>query len=78
MSALNRKLFRDLWRMKGQVFAILLVIASGVATAIMSISTHDSLRLTRAAFYRDYRFADRSEEHTSELQSRLGKFLISY
>lgn len=58
MSALNRKLFRDLWRMKGQVFAILLVIASGVATAIMSISTHDSLRLTRAAFYRDYRFAD--------------------
>lgn len=58
MRAINRKLFRDLWRMKGQVLAITLVIASGVATAIMSISTHDSLSHTRAVFYRDYRFAD--------------------
>jgi len=58
MRAINRKLFRDLWRMKGQVLAIVMVIASGVATAIMSISTHDSLRLTQSTFYRDYRFAD--------------------
>jgi putative ABC transport system permease protein len=58
MRAINRKLFRDLWRMKGQALAILLVIASGVATAVMSISTNDSLRLTQAVFYRDYRFAD--------------------
>jgi putative ABC transport system permease protein len=58
MRALNRKLFRDLWRMKGQALAILLVIASGVATAVMSISTNDSLRYTQSVFYRDYRFAD--------------------
>ena len=58
MRALNRKLGRDLWRMKGQVFAITLVVISGVATFIMFISTMDSLSLTRNRFYRDYRFAD--------------------
>ena len=58
MKALNRKLWRDLWRMKGQVFAITLVVISGVATFIMFISTIDSLQLTRERFYRDYSFAD--------------------
>ncbi|TSA47279.1 MAG: ABC transporter permease [Deltaproteobacteria bacterium] len=58
MKALNRKLWRDLWRMKGQVFAITLVVVSGVATFIMFISTMDSLSLTRDRFYRDYHFAD--------------------
>ncbi|PIV07372.1 MAG: ABC transporter permease [Syntrophobacterales bacterium CG03_land_8_20_14_0_80_58_14] len=58
MKALNRKLWRDLWRMKGQVFAITLVVVSGVATFIMFTSTMDSLSLTRNRFYRDYRFAD--------------------
>ena len=58
MKALNRKLRRDLWRMKGQVFAITLVVISGVATFIMFISTIDSLSLTRDTFYREYRFAD--------------------
>ncbi|GAB4390241.1 MAG: ABC transporter permease [Thermodesulfovibrionales bacterium] len=58
MRALNRKLFRDLWGMRGQALAIALVMASGVATYIMSASTLDSLRLTRSTFYRQYRFAD--------------------
>ncbi len=44
--------------MKGQVFAITLVVISGVATFIMFISTIDSLHLTRERFYRDYSFAD--------------------
>ncbi len=44
--------------MKGQVFAITLVVISGVATFIMFISTMDSLSLTRDTFYREYRFAD--------------------
>ncbi len=44
--------------MKGQVFAITLVVMSGVATYIMFISTMDSLNLTRNLFYRDYNFAD--------------------
>jgi len=58
MKALDRKLWRDLWRMKGQVFAIILVITSGMATFVMFISAMDSLQLTRSLFYRDYNFAD--------------------
>jgi putative ABC transport system permease protein len=58
MKALNRKVWRDLWRMKGQVFAITLVVMSGVATFIMFITTMHSLDLTRNRFYRDYNFAD--------------------
>lgn len=38
--------------------AIALVIASGIATYVMSLSTLDSLLLTRNTYYRDYRFAE--------------------
>lgn len=58
MKALNHKLLRDIWKMKGQAVAIALVIVSGVATYLMLISTMNSLNLTRDGFYRDYRFAD--------------------
>ena len=58
MKALNKKLWRELWHMKGQVFAITLVVTSGVATFIMFISTMHSLDFTRTKFYRDYNFAD--------------------
>jgi putative ABC transport system permease protein len=58
MKALNRKVWRDLWRMKGQVFAITLVVMSGVATFIMFITTMHSLDRTRNSFYHDYNFAD--------------------
>lgn len=58
MKTLRRKLFRDLWGMKGQAFAIAMVIVSGVATYVISVSTLDSLRETRSVFYRDYRFAE--------------------
>ncbi|MBI4683018.1 MAG: ABC transporter permease [Nitrospirae bacterium] len=58
MKTINRKILRNLWGMKGQVIAIALVIASGVATFIMSISTMQSLKLTQATFYKDYCFAE--------------------
>jgi putative ABC transport system permease protein len=58
MTALNRKMLRDLWHMKGQAGAISLVISSGVAAFIMSVSTLDSLQLTQAIFYRDFNFAE--------------------
>jgi putative ABC transport system permease protein len=58
VTALYRKLWRELWRMRGQAIAIAVVIAGGVATLIMSLSSLDSLTLTRDAYYRDYRFAD--------------------
>jgi putative ABC transport system permease protein len=57
VSALHRKLLRDLGHLRGQALAIAIVIGGGVATLIMSLSSLDSLTLTRDAFYRDYRFA---------------------
>lgn len=58
MKALDRKLFRDLWHMRGQVLAIAAVIMGGVATMVMSLSTYDSLVTTRDRFYSEYRLAD--------------------
>lgn len=58
MTALDRKLVRDLWQMRGQVLAIAAVIAGGVATLVMALSTYDSLLATRDRFYADYRFAE--------------------
>ena len=44
--------------MKGQGFAIAFVVAAGVATFIMSLSTLYSLNMTREAYYSEYRFTD--------------------
>jgi putative ABC transport system permease protein len=55
--AIDTKLWRQLWGMRGQALAIALVIVSGVAIFIMSLSTLDSLFETRAAYYRDNHFA---------------------
>lgn len=58
MSALTRKAWRDLWHLRGQALAIALVIASGVATLVMSQSTYESLTATREQFYRQAALAD--------------------
>lgn len=58
MKALDRKLFRDLWHLRGQVLAIAAVVMGGVATMVMSLSTYDSLVTTRDRFYSEYRFAE--------------------
>ena len=58
MKALDRKLWRELWQMKGQAIAIVLVIVSGVAIHVMFGATLDALRQTRARYYQEYRFAD--------------------
>ncbi|MEZ5443478.1 MAG: FtsX-like permease family protein [Lysobacterales bacterium] len=49
---------RELWQLRGQVLAIMLVVAAGVATFLMAISTYASLQATRASFYRSQHFAD--------------------
>jgi putative ABC transport system permease protein len=58
MKSLDRKLWRDLWKMRGQAFAIALVIASGVSSYVMLISVMDSLNITKDKFYKDYGFAE--------------------
>ncbi|MCC5810422.1 MAG: FtsX-like permease family protein [Ectothiorhodospiraceae bacterium] len=57
MSTLRRKLLRDLASMRGQVAAIAVVIAAGVMTLIISVTTLDALSLTKDRFYRDHQFA---------------------
>ena len=58
LSSLDRKMLRDLSQMKGQSFAIAIVIAAGVATFVNSRTILHSLELTRSTFYERYRFAD--------------------
>jgi putative ABC transport system permease protein len=58
LSALNRKLIRDLWQMKAQALAIALVVASGVAMYVMYLSNFASLRDTQTTYYERQRFAD--------------------
>jgi putative ABC transport system permease protein len=50
MTALHRKLRRDLWQMRGQILAISLVMACGVATFVMALSTLHSLRRTQQTY----------------------------
>ena len=57
MRAINRKLLRDILRTKAQSLAISMVIASGVAMLVMSLSTLESLRRTQESYYQRYRFA---------------------
>ncbi|MCB1742671.1 MAG: ABC transporter permease [Gammaproteobacteria bacterium] len=57
MHPLNRKLLRDLWRLRGQVLAVALVIASGVGVMVMSLTALEALEQTAEAYYERYRFA---------------------
>lgn len=56
--ALNRKLIRDLWHVRGQAAAIAMVVASGVAIFVMSVNMLISLGDNQQAYYDRYRFAD--------------------
>ena len=56
--ALDRKLLRDLWEMKGQALAIAAVVAAGVTMYVTYLSNFDSLRRTQRAYYERFRFAD--------------------
>ncbi|ASC71844.1 ABC transporter permease [Halomicronema hongdechloris C2206] len=58
MKALNQKLFRDLLHMRGQVLAIVLIVACGIASLVTMMSTYDSLKLTQDTYYEQYRFAE--------------------
>jgi len=58
LGVLDRKVLRDLWRMRGQVFAIALVVAAGVSIQVSMGGLTVSLAETRTAYYERYRFAD--------------------
>ena len=56
MSLLDRKLWRDIKAMRGQVITIALVVAAGVAVFVASVSTYNALADARDRFYADTRF----------------------
>ncbi len=58
MQALDRKLLRDLRLMWSQAITIALVVASGIAGFVTTLSAVDSLEAARDRFYADGRFAD--------------------
>lgn len=58
MNLLDRKLVRDLFRLKGQTLTIALVVAVGVASYITLRTTWRALGQARVVYYENYRFAD--------------------
>ena len=71
MSPLHAKLLRDLWRIKGQALAIIVVIGIGVALQVMMSGLIASLTQTRDAYYQRHQFAEvfaglsRAPEHVA-------------
>ncbi|HEU4994583.1 MAG TPA: ABC transporter permease [Gemmatimonadaceae bacterium] len=58
VSALTRKLLRDVRRQSGQVISIALLVGCGVMAVIGMRSTHDSLQSALDDYYARYRFGD--------------------
>ena len=56
--ALDRKLLRDLWRVRSMGLAIAVVVASGIALLIASLICFDSLETTRDRYYARNEFGD--------------------
>src|SRR5215470_15669677 len=58
LSSLDRKLFRDLWHLRGQVFTVALIVASGIATYVTMRGAYESVERAQQDYYAEYRFAD--------------------
>jgi putative ABC transport system permease protein len=58
VTALDLKLLRDIGKMKGQMLAVSIVMACGLAMMIMARSLILSLESTRDSYYQKHRFAD--------------------
>ncbi len=58
LRALDRKLWRDVWAMKGQAAAIAAVVAAGVTMFVTYLSTFASLQQTRIDYFERERMAD--------------------
>ncbi|MCE8469785.1 ABC transporter permease, partial [Rhodovulum sulfidophilum] len=58
MSPLDRKILRDLGRMKGQALAIAMVLAMGVMLQVAMSGVVSSLDETKKAYFASQRMAD--------------------
>lgn len=73
MKALDLKLLRDLWHLRGQAIAIAVVLAAATATFVMSLGVHRSLTETRDAYYARNHFADVFAGMTRAPRSVIGR-----
>ena len=64
MTALDLKLVRSIWHMRGQALAIAVVLAAAAATFVLSQGVHHSLTVTRDAYYARNHYADVFAEMT--------------
>lgn len=74
VAALHRKLFRDLFRLQGQVLTIALVVAAGIASFVALRSTLSSLESSRSLYEAQYHFGDifaHAERVPDEVAARL-------
>jgi putative ABC transport system permease protein len=58
MRVLDRKVLRDLWKMRISAIAIVLVLGCGVAILVMAVGMRGSLERTRLNYYAAYKMAD--------------------
>lgn len=58
MSPLNLKLLREVWRLRGQMISIALIVATGIMAVITMRGSYDSLVDAQQHYYRESRFAD--------------------
>ncbi|MCW8416822.1 FtsX-like permease family protein [Fluoribacter dumoffii] len=58
VTALNKKLWRDVIKLKSQILTIALVVCSGVSVLIASVNTYISLINAQQEFYSKHHFAD--------------------
>jgi len=77
MKQLQRKLLRELMRLKGQMLAVAAVVACGISVFVSMSSVKHSLEVSRQRYYNSYRFADvfvqvkRAPEFYRETVSRI-------
>ena len=58
LGALDWKLLRDAWHMRGQILACALVVAGGINSYVSLSTVNRTLATSQARFYEDHRFAD--------------------
>jgi len=58
MRSLDRKLLRDLWHLRGQVFTVALIVACGIATYVTMRGAYESIERAQRDYYSKYHFAD--------------------
>jgi putative ABC transport system permease protein len=58
LSALDRKLLRDLWHLRGQLITVGLIVASGIATYVTMRGSYESVERAQQDYYTRYHFAD--------------------